>query len=126
MERSVEVATGESVAFSYELAGLGSRFLAVFVDFLIQAGVAIGILLVFVLIGLALPAAKGSAAGAADKIGDAIVIALFVVLAFIVFSGYFMSSSRDRTRGAAGRPASGSSASAWYATAASPSTSRAP
>jgi uncharacterized RDD family membrane protein YckC len=90
VERSVEVATGESVAFSYELAGLGSRFLAVFIDFLIQVTVAVGILLLFVLIGLALPAAKGSTAGTVDKIGDAIVIALFVVLAFILFSGYFI------------------------------------
>lgn len=90
MERSVEVATGESVAFSYELAGLGSRFLAVFIDFLIQVTVAVGILLLFLLIGLALPDAKGSAAGTVDKVGDAIVIALFVVLAFIVFSGYFI------------------------------------
>ena len=30
MERTLDVATGESVAFRYELAGLGSRFYAVF------------------------------------------------------------------------------------------------
>jgi uncharacterized RDD family membrane protein YckC len=41
MERNVEVATGESVAFSYELAGLGSRFFAVFIDLTIQFSVLI-------------------------------------------------------------------------------------
>jgi uncharacterized RDD family membrane protein YckC len=44
MERSVDVATGESVAFSYELAGLGSRFIAISVDFAIRVAVEIAVL----------------------------------------------------------------------------------
>jgi len=36
VERSLDVRTPESIAISYELAGLGSRFLAVFIDFAIQ------------------------------------------------------------------------------------------
>ncbi len=39
VERNVEVSTPESIAFSYELAGLGSRFLAVVLDLMIQLAV---------------------------------------------------------------------------------------
>jgi len=46
VERSVDVRTGEAVAIRYELAGLGSRFLAVIVDLLAQ-------ILLVVLLGIA-------------------------------------------------------------------------
>src|SRR5215469_14584241 len=36
LERNVSVRTPESIAFYYELAGLGSRFLAVAIDLLLQ------------------------------------------------------------------------------------------
>ena len=36
MDRTLEVRTPESIAFSYELAGVGSRFLALAVDLTIQ------------------------------------------------------------------------------------------
>ena len=36
MDRTLTVRTPESIAFSYELAGLGSRFLAVLADLAIQ------------------------------------------------------------------------------------------
>jgi len=45
VERSVEVRTGEAVAIRYELAGLGSRFLAVVVDGIAQVLILIGVLL---------------------------------------------------------------------------------
>ena len=40
MEETIEVTTAENVAFSYALAGLGSRFLAVLLDLLIQVAIA--------------------------------------------------------------------------------------
>ena len=83
MERSVDVRTGEAVAIRYELAGLGSRFLAVVVDMLAQIGI-----LVTVLIALAFwNAAMGSLFGA---FGSAWAIALFVILFFVVFVGWFI------------------------------------
>ncbi len=38
MDRTLDVRTPESIQFSYELAGVGSRFLAVTLDLLIQIG----------------------------------------------------------------------------------------
>jgi len=89
MERTVDVATGESVAFSYELAGLGSRFLAVFVDIAIQLGIALAAFGIFAWIGLALPSpAKPTAAS--TKIASAILMALLIAFGFVLFVGYFI------------------------------------
>ena len=41
VERSVTVRTPESIAFYYELAGVGSRFLALAIDTLIQSFIAV-------------------------------------------------------------------------------------
>ena len=41
MDRDVDVRTPESIAFSYQLAGLGSRFLAVAIDQLLQVAVVV-------------------------------------------------------------------------------------
>ncbi|MBD5635210.1 MAG: RDD family protein [Candidatus Eremiobacteraeota bacterium] len=91
MERSVEIATGESVAFSYELAGLGSRFFAVAIDFTIQLLVAAAALALFVWLGL-----SQGAPGAANKLdpttkfGLAIVEGIGIFAAFLLFFGYFI------------------------------------
>jgi uncharacterized RDD family membrane protein YckC len=88
MERSVDVATGESVAFSYELAGLGSRFLAILVDLSIQIGVLILALVLIAWAGMSLPEPKHAAA--ASKVADAIVTAIAVIAVFVLFFGYFI------------------------------------
>lgn len=91
MERTIDVATGESVAFSYELAGLGSRFLAVFIDLTIQVTVLIGTLLIFAWIGSAFPQGKTTAASPQiQKIMDAIVMGVFIFALFMLFFGYFI------------------------------------
>ena len=83
MERVVEIRTGESISIRYELAGLGSRFLAVSIDFLLQAALAALLVLVartaFFIAGISLP-----------SVGSALVIATASVLAFLIFSGYFV------------------------------------
>jgi uncharacterized RDD family membrane protein YckC len=88
MERSVEVATGESVAFSYELAGLGSRFFAVFIDLVIQVSVAVigGLLVVWAVTAFPPPAG----APQISKIAQAILTAVFVFAGFMLFVGYFI------------------------------------
>lgn len=88
MERSIEVATGESVAFSYELAGLGSRFLAVFIDMLIQGTVAAVVLIVFGVLGLSMPAATGRGPG---QVVFALVLAMAIFATFLLFFGYFIA-----------------------------------
>jgi uncharacterized RDD family membrane protein YckC len=91
VERTIDVATGESVAFSYELAGLGSRFLAVFVDLTIQVAVLIGALLIFAWIGSTFPVGKTPAvAPQLQKIADAIVLGVFIFALFMLFFGYFI------------------------------------
>ena len=89
MERSVTVRTPEAIAFYYELAGLGSRFLALCVDSGIQA-----------LVLLALFIAAVSGAGRAGTLANALhlggkslsstVVAVSILLLFIILYGYFI------------------------------------
>jgi uncharacterized RDD family membrane protein YckC len=91
MERSVEVSTGESVAFSYELAGLGSRFLAVFIDLTIQVSVAVVVVVLLIWAGSTIPDLRASARlTRTDKIAEAIAIGLVVFAMFLLFFGYFI------------------------------------
>ena len=89
VERTVEVATGESVAFHYELAGLGSRFYALFIDLAIQILVLIGALLFLAWIGstggppVKLPSNE-------EKFVDAVAIGLLIFGVFALFFGYFI------------------------------------
>lgn len=89
MERSVTVRTPESIAFYYELAGLGSRFLALAIDTVIQW------LLVVIIVILGSLAAGRAAdiAGAlhlSQKNIGSTVIALIVLVIFLLGYGYFM------------------------------------
>ncbi len=88
MERTIEVATGESIAFRYELAGLGSRFFAVFIDLAIQLTAALSAFLLVSWIGGNLP---GNAAFAPSKAMGSVLIALFIFTAFMIFVGYFIA-----------------------------------
>ena len=92
MERSVEVATGESVKFSYELAGLGSRFFAVFIDLTIQISVLVLSVLLLAWVGATSPTPAHAPAVSTSmaKIAQAILIALLVLALFMLFVGYFI------------------------------------
>jgi uncharacterized RDD family membrane protein YckC len=83
------VRTGEGVAFAYELAGLGSRFLAVVVDTALQI-----VALVAVVVGIAL-LAPALASGTAllhlpAKLLGSIGAALLFAFLFLLFFGYFI------------------------------------
>jgi uncharacterized RDD family membrane protein YckC len=88
MERSVDVATGESVAFSYELAGLGSRFIAVGIDIAIQLGVLVVGIALF--LGAAFLLAPHGKAPTLEKVGQAVVAAIGTFALFLLFFGYFI------------------------------------
>ncbi len=90
MERSVDISTGESVAFSYELAGLGSRFIAVALDFTIQILVALGVFLFFAWLAYRLPNAPAVKLTTATKVATAILQGILVFAAFLLFFGYFI------------------------------------
>ncbi len=90
VDRTVQVRTPESIAFNYELAGLGSRFLALIVDQAIQI-----LTLVAIFGGLALAASTAaehrSPPPVADKLAQSLAIALVVAVLFIVLFGYFIA-----------------------------------
>ncbi|GAC1389122.1 MAG: RDD family protein [Vulcanimicrobiaceae bacterium] len=89
VDRTLAVRTPESIAFSYDLAGLGSRFLAVLLDLLVQ--LVITGLIVWALIAIsshAPPAAKMSSAE--EKLAQSIAIAIIIFMVFTIFFGYFI------------------------------------
>jgi uncharacterized RDD family membrane protein YckC len=83
-DRQLIINTPEQVSLHFELAGIGSRFMAFLIDTLIE-GLAY---LVLFLIGLAIIAVfPGSAALA--SVGTKWTIAILIIAAFLVYSGYF-------------------------------------
>jgi uncharacterized RDD family membrane protein YckC len=89
VDRTLEVRTPESIAFSYELAGLGSRFLALVVDQAIQI-----VTLIAMFGGIILAASRAAnqpvATAMSSKVAESIAIALIVVIVFVVLFGYFI------------------------------------
>ncbi len=90
MDRDIDVRTPESIAFRYDLAGLGSRFLAVVVDMMIQI-----VLVILIIWGLA---SLGSGAKhdtfmpvqRVDAWAMSIAYAFIYILIFMIFYGYFI------------------------------------
>jgi len=89
MDRTLEVRTPESIAFSYELAGLGSRFLAVSVDVTIQTLAMIGIIWGLIYAGSHFSGAVRDAS-APTKIETSLAIAFIATIIFIIYFGYFI------------------------------------
>ena len=88
MDRTLDVRTPESIAFRYELAGLGSRFLALFVDQAIQI-----VVLVAIFVGIVMAAARIAPRNTGhipDKLAESLAIALVVAIVFTILFGYFI------------------------------------
>ena len=90
MDRTLEVRTPESIAFSYELAGLGSRFLALIVDQAIQIVVLVAIFVGIILAG-ARVAGHVAKPAASDQFVDSLAIATIAIIVFAVLFGYFIA-----------------------------------
>jgi uncharacterized RDD family membrane protein YckC len=80
VERSVDVRTGEAVAIRYELAGLGSRFLALVVDMLAQA---LLLIVLAIAAGFTLPLFR-------NPTFSAWLLALLIAVLFLIFFGWFI------------------------------------
>jgi uncharacterized RDD family membrane protein YckC len=93
MDRTIAVRTPESIAFDYELAGLGSRFLAVVLDLLIQ--IACAVVLVWALTAIAIRS-NGQAIKStfSDRTIESLAVAVLVILGFLIFFGYFIIFER--------------------------------
>ncbi|MFN2449895.1 MAG: RDD family protein [Candidatus Baltobacteraceae bacterium] len=89
MDRSLSVTTPESIAFSYELAGLGSRFLAVMIDLLIQIGIVL-VIVVGIVLARTQPGTYPRVAAETPLWAKSAAIALIVVVLFAIFFGYFI------------------------------------
>ena len=91
MDRTLDVRTPESIAFSYELAGVGSRFLAVAIDLLLQIG-----LLIALVWGVTLIAPRHGGHTLATlspletKFVQNVVAGVFIFVVFTIFFGYFI------------------------------------
>ena len=90
MERSVVVRTPESIAFHYELAGLGSRFLAILVDLVIQSVLMVGLIIGFVYASAGINRFLGSMHIKAAQI-DSFITASVILAVFVVYFGYFIA-----------------------------------
>lgn len=90
MDRNIDVRTPESIAFSYELAGLGSRFLALVLDMLLQIGVLIALVFGLSLAVSRIVPAKNALPPDLEKIAGAVAIAIVVTVVFMLFFGYFI------------------------------------
>lgn len=89
MERSISVRTPESIAFSYELAGLGSRFLARALDFVIQILVFLAVLIIGGLSAQRV-ASLGQLLHMSPKNLASTIVALMIIFVFGLFYVYFI------------------------------------
>jgi uncharacterized RDD family membrane protein YckC len=80
----LSIETPEQIALEFPLAGVGSRFLALAVDVLLQ--IAVGMLLLLAVGGTWSLLQAGGAAG-----GGAWLAALVIIGGFLIFYGYFMA-----------------------------------
>ena len=90
MDRNVDVRTPESIAFSYELAGLGSRFLAVVLDLLLQTGVFVALVFGLSLATARIAPVKHALSSDTEKIAGALALAIVAFVVFMIFFGYFI------------------------------------
>jgi uncharacterized RDD family membrane protein YckC len=91
VDRTLEVRTPESIAFNYELAGLGSRFLALVVDQAIQITALVAIFGGIILAAARVQAARHGAPPIADKFATSLAVALLVAIVFAIMFGYFIA-----------------------------------
>ncbi|HYZ14815.1 MAG TPA: RDD family protein [Candidatus Acidoferrum sp.] len=84
MHHSIDFRTGEAVAIEYELAGLGSRFLAVVVDGAAQLAV------LAVVFGIAIGVAPAVLRVVPSKYLGSVALAALAVVLFVVLFGWFV------------------------------------
>jgi uncharacterized RDD family membrane protein YckC len=89
----VIVRTPEAIAFYYELAGLGSRFLALLIDSIIQA---VAMIVVVLVVGSVVTRTRSTAIAMhlGGKSYESLVLAILITLLFVIFYGYFVVFER--------------------------------
>ena len=90
MDRNIDIRTPESIVFSYELAGVGSRFLAVAADLAIQMIIVIGLFVGLGLLASHVHLGHVKSTPAIDQLGTSILVGVLVFVNFLIFFGYFI------------------------------------
>lgn len=90
MDRDLDVRTPESIVFSYRLAGLGSRFLALAIDLVLQVALLLALVVGLTMIAAKLPNSDHPTGGPVEKFAEALVVAAIVAVVFAIFFGYFI------------------------------------
>ena len=85
MSERIVIETPENISFGYDVAGLGSRFIAALVDSLIQGSIYTFLLIVYFLIGL-MPVLENAPAALTT-----LLPVLVLLTAFLVWFGYYIS-----------------------------------
>lgn len=78
--------TPEQVAIRFPIAGMGSRFLAILIDTLLQIAAYVALVLVFI---LALSAAPKAASGELSRASEKWLVAGLILVHFVMYWGYF-------------------------------------
>ena len=90
MSDAYDLRTPEQVDLEYEVAGLGSRFIAVLIDSLLQTAVMIAVFVAFALGAAFLGATTRRLSGGDSSLVMIVGIAVAVLLVFLITWGYFV------------------------------------
>jgi uncharacterized RDD family membrane protein YckC len=88
VERVLDVRTAEAIAVRYDLAGVGSRFLALTLDLVIQGLIAVA---VYVAVAVASAPVLALGGGGLAKFWTAFALSLLALATFALFFGYFIA-----------------------------------
>ena len=90
MSREILVVTPENIEIEYELAGIGSRFLANLLDTLLQMAIYAGIWIVGLIVAAIVAFSASAFSRALGAFFSEIQIALALIAGFLVLWGYFI------------------------------------
>jgi len=90
MSREILVVTPENIEIEYELAGIGSRFLANFLDSLLQTAIYLGLSIVVGIVALIIGATASAFSTALGAFFGEVGTALAIIAGFLVLWGYFI------------------------------------
>ena len=90
MSREILVVTPENIEIEYELAGIGSRFLANLLDSFLQMAIYLGLWIVVGIIGLLLALSASAFSTSLAAFFGEIEVAFALIAAFLILWGYFI------------------------------------
>jgi len=90
MSREILVVTPENIEIEYELAGIGSRFLANMLDSFLQLAIYLGLWIVVGIVGLLLALSASAFSTSVAAFFGEVEVAFALIAAFAILWGYFI------------------------------------